>query len=49
MCEKCVTIDAAIARYQRLKKQITDLQMTEGANRLIAKLETDKLELHPKE
>ena len=49
MCSKCDQINETITRYQRLKRQINDLQITEVADRLLAKLEAQKLALHPKE
>lgn len=48
MCSKCDEIIATIARYRRLKTQITDQQMNEAAERQLTKLEADKLALHPK-
>ena len=48
MCSKCDEITATIARYRRLKTQITDQQSNEAAERHFAKLEADKLALHSK-
>lgn len=48
MCSKCDEIIATIARYRRLKTQITDQQMNEAAARQLTELEADKLALHPK-
>jgi hypothetical protein len=47
MCEKCVEIDWQIERYQRLSRQIRDRQTIEAADQLTAKLQADKLVLHP--
>jgi hypothetical protein len=47
MCEKCVEIDKAMARYKRIKMQVVDRQATEAADRLIEKLEAEKAALHP--
>jgi hypothetical protein len=47
MCEKCVEIDKAMARYKRLRLQVMDRQATEAADRLMAKLEAEKAALHP--
>jgi hypothetical protein len=49
MCSKCDEIDRTIARYRRLRGQINDKQTHEAADRLLAKLEADRLALHPKE
>jgi hypothetical protein len=48
MCSKCDEIIATIARYRRLKTQITDQQMKDAAERHLTMLEADKLSLHPK-
>jgi len=48
MCSKCDEIIATIARYRRLKTQITDQRMNEAAERHLTTLEADKLALHPK-
>jgi hypothetical protein len=40
-------IDETIARYRRLREQISDKQTIEAADRLIAELEAQKLALHP--
>ncbi len=47
MCEKCDEIDETIARYKRLKIQISDAQANQAADRLIAQLEAQKAALHP--
>jgi hypothetical protein len=40
-------IDETIARYRRLRNQITDKQTIEAADRLIAELEAKKRALDP--
>ena len=47
MCSKCDEFNKTIAHYQDLKKQITDRQVAEAADRLVAELEAKKLVLHP--
>jgi hypothetical protein len=47
MCEKCVDIDEAIARYKRLRVQIVDQMASRAAEELIVRLEAQKLALHP--
>jgi hypothetical protein len=49
MCEKCNEIDETIARYKRLKGQISDPQLTEAADLLLENLEAERLALHPDE
>jgi hypothetical protein len=49
MCTKCEQITEAVARYRRLKGQIIDQRTIEAADSLLAKLEAEKLSLHPKE
>lgn len=49
MCSKCDEINATIARYRWLKGQINDQQTHEATERLLAKLDADKLALHSKE
>jgi hypothetical protein len=46
MCKKCDQIDITLVRYRRLQGQIDDRQMHEAANRMIIKLEADKIALH---
>jgi hypothetical protein len=48
MCEKCDKIDITMARYRRLSDQIADQQTHEAAKVLLAKLEAEKLSLHPR-
>jgi hypothetical protein len=47
MCEQCVEIDKAIARYRRLRDQTLDEATVAQATRLIAELTADKAALHP--
>jgi len=47
VCDKCKTIDLMIARYRRLTSQISDQQMNDANDRLVAQLEAEKLSLHP--
>jgi hypothetical protein len=49
MCIECDDIEATIARYRRLGKHISDAQMREAANHLIAGLEAEKQALHSTE
>ena len=47
MCSKCDEKNIAIARYRRLMGSINDAQMREAAEKLLQKIETEKLALHP--
>lgn len=47
MCNRCDQISLTIARYQQLKQRVIDQQMQEGVDHLLAKLEAEKLALHP--
>lgn len=47
MCEQCYAIDAAIARYDRLREHINDRQAKDAAEKLAAELEAKKAALHP--
>lgn len=49
MCSKCDEFEKTISHYRLLKKQITDRQTNEIADRLMAELELKKLALHPAE
>ena len=49
MCEKCVEIDKRIARYRRLLSGVSDQIAIDGAKRLIADLEAQKIALHPEQ
>jgi hypothetical protein len=46
MCSECDDIETTIARYRRLRHQVSDLQMHEAADRHIAGLEAKKFALH---
>jgi hypothetical protein len=46
MCEKCVEIDKTIARYRKIQPAINDRKTIDGAETLIAELETKKAALH---
>jgi hypothetical protein len=48
MSSKRDEIDETIARYGRLRDQISDKQAVEAADRLIAELEAKKLAMHSK-
>ena len=48
MCEKCAEIDARMTRYRSLQGAVTDKTTLEGIDRLIADLESQKINLHPK-
>jgi hypothetical protein len=47
MCEKCVEIDKNVERYRSILRSIRDEATVEGAEKLIADLETQKAALHP--
>ena len=49
MCEKCVELDKAIARYRNVERNISDKITVDRAVELIAELEGQKLTLHPKD
>jgi hypothetical protein len=46
MCEKCVEIDKTIEWYRRIQRSINDQKTIDGAEKLIAELETKKSALH---
>jgi hypothetical protein len=46
MCDVCVEIDAIMARYERLRDQISDEQTRDAAELLLAELEARKAALH---
>jgi hypothetical protein len=46
MCQRCIEIDTTIARYEWIKKHISDPKTVQAANDLIAKLEAEKIALH---
>jgi hypothetical protein len=45
MCEKCVEIDKTIEWYRKIQR--SDQKTIDGAEKLIAELETKKSALHP--
>jgi hypothetical protein len=47
VCEKCVEIDKAIARYQRILLSIFDQLTMDRIKELIADLNAKKAALHP--
>ena len=47
MCSECDQIDIKIARYERIKRQITDQKVINAAALLVAELEARKKALHP--
>lgn len=47
MCEKCVEIDKAIARYQRILLSIFDQLTMDRIKESIADLKAKKAALHP--
>jgi hypothetical protein len=47
MCEKCIAIDAKIARYQRLLDGVDDLVAITLVSVFISDLESEKAALHP--
>jgi hypothetical protein len=49
MCDRCIDIDATISRYQWIKTRITDSKAVQAATDLIAKLEAEKVNLHPEQ
>ena len=48
MCNKCDAMNELIARYDRLRNEISDQQAREVAAQLIEELEVKKAALHPK-
>ncbi len=49
MCDKCKALDDKIERYRRLAAAITDRQMLDGLQKLIAEAEAQKADLHPEQ
>ena len=47
MCDKWDEINHTMARYQRLTDQVNDQQVHKVEDRLLAKLEAEKVGLHP--
>jgi hypothetical protein len=47
MCDKCVEIDKAIERYQRILLSISDELTVDRTKELIADLQEQKAALHP--
>jgi hypothetical protein len=47
MCEKCVEIDKAVARYQRILLSIGDPVTVDRTKELITDLKAQKVALHP--
>jgi hypothetical protein len=48
MCDQCDKIEDDIARYKRLKDQITDKQTKDATDFLLAELQAKKATLHPR-
>jgi hypothetical protein len=49
MCDRCEEIDATIARYMRLERQVDDQKLHDAAMALVAELEAEKRTLHPEQ
>jgi hypothetical protein len=49
MCDKCKALDDKIEQYRRLAAAITDRQMLDGLQKLIAEAEAQKAALHPEQ
>ncbi len=49
MCEKCTELDSQIARYRRIKANISDRQIEAATAQMMAELELQKVALHPPE
>jgi hypothetical protein len=47
MCDKCLKLDEKIQHYRRLAHATTDRLTLVAINDLIAKVETQKTQLHP--
>jgi hypothetical protein len=47
MCDKCLELDSKIEHYRRISGSILDEVMINRLNELIAKLEAEKMALHP--
>jgi hypothetical protein len=48
-CDKCVELDGKIEHYQRMASRITDLDMLDGIQELIARMKAQKAALHPEQ
>ena len=48
MCWKCDEVDKVVLHYQTLIARVIDEQTVEGLQRLIEKMEAEKVALHPK-
>jgi len=49
MCHECVKIDEKIKRYRKLATLMPDEATQKGIDDLIAKLEAQKVALHPEQ
>jgi hypothetical protein len=47
VCDRCGEIDNQTDRYRELAKSVSDRRALEAVDHLIAKLEAEKLALHP--
>ena len=47
MCARCDEIDVIMDRYRRLKRETSDRQTIDAAERLLAVYENEKRALHP--
>jgi len=47
VCEKCDKINRNIKRYRWIQRQIFDRMTIDGTQKLIDKLEAEKVALHP--
>jgi hypothetical protein len=49
MCDRCAELDARIEHYRRIAASISDQLTITRIKELVAKLETQKAELHPEQ
>jgi hypothetical protein len=49
MCDKCAELDGRIEHYRRIAASISDQLTITRIKELVAKLETQKAELHPEQ
>ena len=49
MCDKCAELDGRIEHYRRIAASISDQLTISRIKELVAKLETQKAELHPEQ
>ena len=49
MCEKCVELDSKIEHYRLLASRLTDRPTIEGIQKLIERMQAQKVALHPEQ